>query len=295
MDSKDAHASKRYDRAQEELVLAVERMLKSAVEIGSEAEVEARFGTWSVHGDFRPGIHVRAIGTVQRMLDAHPDWDGTIGWVSTRDVFFTSKQTGETVRCELRSNEGAPTDTEKRAFQPDVRCVVKKKLLKTDASAWLPFAGKKPQEPEALPYGVRFALATERRVVRPAGSLEAGFEPNVGHVRYKRRRSWLWGPFRYDLTVVWASGEQGKMEASLGGGSGAPTTKSSKAMEAEVQLCSGVPSSVELEVEFDPSHPSCNDLFGGDTRRMAQALVTKSAEILDRRALLSARPRPTHS
>jgi hypothetical protein len=260
------------------LVKTVAGMLRAAREMpGGVAEVEARLGTWSVGGAFVPGIHLRALGGVQRNLDSFPNWDVVTGWRSTRDVFCGAD--GKSVRCELRAGEdGEP---------PQLVQTWKKKFSQADALVWPPAQpapakktaakasanDQRPLPDEASRYGIRFALAAEEPACLPPGQVEK----EVALVRYKRRRSWLWGPLRYDLTLVWA-GESRKATdpAYLGEGGGLPTPSES----AEAQLASGIPTSIELEVEFDVRHPACASLFDNDPDKMASAFVKSVAGVV---------------
>lgn len=283
------------ERARSELIRAVSSFVETCNKLGKKGELEARIGTWdTVTGAFRPGIHLRSLGQVQRTLDAFGRWEGRTGWICSRDVSYVpslsaaDRVKGE-VRCELVS---APYGASEEASV--ARNTWKRKLGKFDAVARVPAlgAGLSAEDSIETPweevpesdgfcygaYGVRFSLASEEPVEPPPGRSES----QVTFVRYKARRSWLWGAYRYDLTVVWAG------EDSPSGWSPSES--------AEMQLASGVPSSVELEVEFDPNHVTCEVAFDGNPVAIAESFVDSVAGLMHRDAVLFAKAKsPTDS
>lgn len=276
------------DEPRNRLIEAVTSLVESAQRLGKRAELEARLGSWNASTcAFRPGIHLRTLGEVQRVLDSFVGWEGKTGWMHSRDSFYRTKDGANlgrgpqapfgdrVVRCELNSDG-------------TVRNTWKRKLGKVDAISRVPAAGAGAPVDLEVPweevpdetgtcvgaYGVRFSLAAEESVEPAVDRTEA----RVLMVRYKARRSWLWGPMRYDLTLVWASDELGASNHEAG-----PKTPSGNwtpSEQAETQLASGIPSSIELEVEFDPNHSSCATLFDGNSFAMASSFVDQVATLI---------------
>jgi hypothetical protein len=276
------------EEARNKLVETVASFIETAQRLGKRAELEARLGCWNAtSGSFRPGMHLRALGTVQRFLDSFPGWEGKTGWMHSRDSFYrTTAKTGrsgdQVVRCELGGDASVRNTWKRKMGKIDavIRVPAGGAGASADVASDLPWEEVPDADGTCLSaYGVRFSLAAEETVEPPLGRSET----KVTFVRYKTRRSWLWGPVRYDLTVVWASDELSQphpRHESEG--------KWSPSEQAETQLASGIPSSVELEVEFDPNHSSCAGLFDGNAESMARAFVDQVATLVHHDAELYA-------
>lgn len=122
---------------------------------------------------------------------------------------------------------------------------------------------------EAHRYGVRFALSTEEELL--PSEIAPVMAANVVHlVRYKRRKAYSAPPFRFELTLVWS----GKNSS-----------------EAEQALVEVIPTSAEIEVEFNPTDSDFREGLRteageDDTMTMAALFISRVTQLIGRAASL---------
>ena len=231
-----------------------------------ECELEARIKTPFQR---QAGVDVFDFRYAQKMLDSYPDWL-MVEDTSCRDV--VGRLPGSNPRIGRFHQKHVPGSKPVHMIKTkldQVESVLERDIVDGPPPHQTTADGKQSAAAVDQRYRVRFALSKEEQLnaAEVAPVMDASC---IQIVRYKKRKSYVFPPFRYELTLVWS----GKT----------PT-------EAEQALEGVIPTSAEVEIEFNPTLAEFRNSLQtpegeDDTMTMAALFISRVAHILGKDASL---------
>jgi len=176
-------------------------------------ELELRFGHAKLNGSYNHGIDRHTLDNMLMAMDGM-DWQSKTDWVEQHDYFYTLSN-GTRVRQQTIPNSDTMTNKilvdEKTKLQSFIMCGWHEHNLQNSVSQ-LPLIDLSTHNNENVhDFKVMFKANLSREVPIPRSSLPTIVTPSF--VRIKQRQSYIYGAWRYDVTLTWSGTSKTDAEA----------------------------------------------------------------------------------